>query len=74
MKDLRTYIKSLLIIVAIYSLIINLTILLTIILGDISNAAKVTENDTAPDRIYIEDLPELEITEEYDFAQEGIRI
>ena len=49
-------------------------ILLTIILGDISNTAKVTENDTAPDRIYIEDLPELEITEEYDFAQEGIRI
>ena len=73
MKDLRTYIKSLLIIVAIYSLIINLTILLTIILGGIS-PVEVTENDTAPDRIYIEDLPELEITEEYDFAQEGIRI
>ena len=73
MKDLRTYIKSLLIIVAIYSLIINLTILLTIILEGIS-PVEVTEKDTAPDRIYIEDLPELEITEEYDFAQEGIRI
>ena len=71
--NLEKYIKAMVVLVVIYSLIINLTILLVLVMGGGHNEAE-QEVAEVPDRIVINDVPELEITDEYEFAMEGIRV
>ena len=72
--NLEKYIKAMVVLVVIYSLIINLTILLVLVMGGGHNEPE-QEVAEVPDRIVInDDIPELEITDEYEFAMEGIRV
>ena len=72
--NLEKYIKAMVVLVVIYSLIINLTILLILVMGGGHNEPE-QEVAEVPDRIVIkDDIPELEITDEYEFAMEGIRV
>lgn len=71
--NLEKYIKAMVVLVVIYSLIINLTILLVLVMGGGNNEPE-QEVAEVPDRIVINDVPELEITDEYEFAMEGIRV
>ena len=71
--NLEKYIKAMVVLVVIYSLIINLTILLVLVMGGGHNKPE-QEVAEVPDRIVINDVPELEITDEYEFAMEGIRV
>lgn len=71
--NLEKYIKAMVVLVVIYSLIINLTILLVLVMGRGHNEPE-QEVAEVPDRIVINDVPELEITDEYEFAMEGIRV
>ena len=71
--NLEKYIKAMVVLVVIYSIIINLTILLVLVMGGGYNEPE-QEVAEVPDRIVINDIPELEITDEYEFAMEGIRV
>ena len=71
--NLEKYIKAMVVLVVIYSLIINLTILLVLVMGGGNNEPE-QEVAEVPDRIVINDIPELEIEDEYEFAMEGIRV
>lgn len=72
--NLEKYIKAMVVLIVIYSLIINLTILLILVMGGGHNEPE-QEVAEVPDRIVIkDDIPELEITDEYEFAMEGIRV
>ena len=72
--NLEKYIKAMVVLVVIYSLIINLTILLVLVMGGGHNEPE-QEVAEVPDRIVIkDDIPELEIEDEYEFAMEGIRV
>ena len=72
--NLEKYIKAMVVLVVIYSLIINLTILLVLVMGGGHNEPE-QEVAEVPDRIVIkDDIPELEITDEYEFAGDFIRV
>ena len=71
--NLKKYLGAMFCLVVIYSLIINLTILLVLVLGS-GNKEAEQEVAQVPDRIVIDDVPELDIVEEYDFAMEGVRV
>ena len=71
--NLEKYIKAMVVLLVIYSLIINLTILLVLVMSGGHNEPE-QEVAEVPDRIVINDVPELEITDEYEFAMEGIRV
>ena len=71
--NLEKYIKAMVVLVVIYSLIINLTILLILVMGGGHNEPE-QEIAEVPDRIAINDVPELEITDEYEFAGDFIRV
>ena len=68
--NLEKYIKAMVVLVVIYSLIINLTILLVLVMGGGHNEPE-QEVAEVPDRIVInDDIPELEIEDEYDISIE----
>ena len=68
--NLEKYIKAMVVLVVIYSLIINLTILLVLVMGGGHNEPE-QEVAEVPDRIVIKnDIPELEIEDEYDISIE----
>lgn len=67
--NLEKYIKAMVALVVIYSLIINLTILLVLVMGGGHNEPE-QEVAEVPDRIVINDIPELEIEDEYDVSIE----
>ena len=67
--NLEKYIKAMVVLVVIYSLIINLTILLVLVMGGGNNEPE-QEVAEVPDRIVINDVPELEIEDEYDVSIE----
>ena len=67
--NLEKYITAMVVLVVIYSLIINLTILLVLVMGGGHNEPE-QEIAEVPDRIVINDVPELEITDEYDVSIE----
>ena len=71
--NLKKYLGAMFCLVVIYSLIINLTILLVLVLGS-GNKEAEQQISQVPDRIVIDDVPELDIVEEYDFAMEGVRV
>ena len=67
--NLEKYIKAMVVLVVIYLLIINLTILLVLVMGGGHNEPE-QEVAEVPDRIVINDIPELEIEDEYDVSIE----
>lgn len=67
--NLEKYIKAMVVLVVIYSLIINLTILLVLVMAGGHNEPE-QEVAEVPDRIVINDIPELEIEDEYDISIE----
>lgn len=78
MKQMKNFLGALFIIVAIYSMILNLTILFTMVLDKdfISNTKVTEETEETPDKIFISpDIAEqVEPILEYDFSQEGMRV
>ena len=71
--NLDKYIKAMVVLVVIYSLISNVAIVVVRVMGGGHNEPE-QEVAEVPDRIVINDVPELEITDEYEFAMEGIRV